>query len=423
MYNEASLAAVDAARWGERFRKPLYASFNFAQLPGLVEGLLGGAPSPVAAQLLGPLAGQYQKVVLLLVDAFGWRFFQRYAERFPFLRRFVEQGLVTKLTAQFPSTTSAHVTTIHTGLPVGQSGVYEWFYYEPKLDAMIAPLMFSFAGDKDRDTLRQTGVDPASLFPRTTLYHRLQRLGVKATIVQPQEFTPSPFSDVVDAGAAVRAYANLPAGLTDLVQRVRAEHERAYFFLYFGGIDTVGHHKGPESPEFQAEVAAFFGQAEALLHGGLAGATGDTLLLMTADHGQDSVDPARTIYLNQTLPELLPLLRTTRAGRILAPGGSCKDLFLYVRDGALDEALALLRAQLAGRAEVHAVRGLATQGFFGTEPPSATFWERAGDLVILPYAGETVWWYEAGRFEQKYFGHHGGLNPAEMETPLLALRY
>ncbi|MEP7284147.1 MAG: hypothetical protein ABI947_00100 [Chloroflexota bacterium] len=53
--------------------------------------------------------------------------------------------------------------------------------------------------------------------------------------------------------------------------------------------------------------------------------------------------------------------------------------------------------------------------------PSATFMGRVGNLVILPYKYESVWWYEKGRFEQDFFGHHGGLTPDEMETILLAL--
>lgn len=43
-----------------------------------------------------------------------------------------------------------------------------------------------------------------------------------------------------------------------------------------------------------------------------------------------------------------------------------------------------------------------------------------GDLVILSYKGESVWWYERGRYEQGYYGHHGGLTREEMETVLLA---
>jgi hypothetical protein len=48
---------------------------------------------------------------------------------------------------------------------------------------------------------------------------------------------------------------------------------------------------------------------------------------------------------------------------------------------------------------------------------------RVGNLVILPYAHETVWWYQKGRFEQNFYGSHGGLSREEMETLLLALPY
>jgi hypothetical protein len=32
-----------------------------------------------------------------------------------------------------------------------------------------------------------------------------------------------------------------------------------------------------------------------------------------------------------------------------------------------------------------------------------------------------VWWYEKGKYEQKFFGHHGGLTPQEMETILYSV--
>ncbi|MGB7874822.1 MAG: alkaline phosphatase family protein, partial [Anaerolineales bacterium] len=121
------------------FVKPKYDSGGFAGLPMRIREYC--------------TSGEYDTVVLFLVDAFGWRFFEKFQD-LPFLKRLTAHGTVEKLTAQFPSTTAAHVTTIHTGLPVGKSGVYEWFYYEPQLDRIIAPLLFSYAGDDERDTLR-----------------------------------------------------------------------------------------------------------------------------------------------------------------------------------------------------------------------------------------------------------------------------
>jgi hypothetical protein len=48
---------------------------------------------------------------------------------------------------------------------------------------------------------------------------------------------------------------------------------------------------------------------------------------------------------------------------------------------------------------------------------------RAGNLVILPYGGEAVWWFERRRFEQRFWGHHGGLTPEEAQTIFLAHAY
>ena len=78
-----------------------------------------------------------------------------------------------------------------------------------------------------------------------------------------------------------------------------------------------------------------------------------------------------------------------------------------------------LAGRLAGRAVVYRTADLIAAGFFGAAPVSETFLGRVGNLVVLPYRGEAVWWYEKDRFEQKYFGHHGGLTPQEMEIPLL----
>ena len=60
------------------------------------------------------------------------------------------------------------------------------------------------------------------------------------------------------------------------------------------------------------------------------------------------------------------------------------------------------------------------EGYFGPAPVAEAFPARAGELVILPYAGETIWWWGNGEYEQTFYGNHGGLTADEMETPLLA---
>jgi Type I phosphodiesterase / nucleotide pyrophosphatase len=148
MINQNSLNAVNGSTFSTSFRKPLYDSYCFSNIPGTIEQALTGStdlPTLPSDTVLVP-GKQYDTVVLFFIDAFGWRFFERYQDQFPTLKRFIEQGKVSKITSQFPSTTSAHVTAIHTGQRVDESGVFEWFYYEPQVDDMISPLPFAIAG-------------------------------------------------------------------------------------------------------------------------------------------------------------------------------------------------------------------------------------------------------------------------------------
>lgn len=422
MINEEALCAVAAARLNETIGKPLYESYCFSQIPQAIQHLLTGQGNlGLPDTVLATLPSRYEKVILILVDGFGWRFFERYAESFPFLRRFLQAGVASKLTTQFPSTTAAHVTTLHTGLPVGASGVYEWFYYEPLLQRMIAPLLFSFAGDKERETLSHTDIQATDLYPTATLYQWLARNQVRSYCLQHQNYAHSPFSTVVCNGATILPYRTLPEAITNLTELATTTPGSAYFCLYVDSLDAIAHQYGPSSPQFAAEAQTFWWMMEQLFHTH-AGRLQNTLLLMTADHGQIEVSPKTTIYLNQLIPAIEPLLKTDVNGAPLVPAGSARDLFLYVQDEYLEKAQDLLTEQLADRALIYRTQELVDEGYFGSQP-TERLRDRLGNLVILPRPHETVWWYEPDRFEQHHWGHHGGLTAEEMETILLAMPY
>ena len=257
-----------------------------------------------------------------------------------------------------------------------------------------------------------------------TLYGALAAQGVPSYVLQSQVYTPAPYSDVVVcAGATLRPYRD-PAHALEMLVDLLLEPAPGYYYCYFDRIDSAGHHFGPTSPQWEAEVVAFMAQAEEALHARIAGRAHDTLLLMTADHGQVEVDPATTIYVNQALPEAVAWSAPYDARRPPAGApGLARDLFLHIRPDRLLTAEAALRDLLAGRGE-DAPRGRPDQrGVFGPPPLSDAFLGRVGNLVALPYAGELVFWLDPPRFEMAFFGHHGGLTRAEMETQLLALAY
>lgn len=427
MLNTASVSAVGGARFSQHFHRPCYDSYCFSNFPATIQFLLTGeGKSTLPVDVFGGLATHYDKVIFIFVDGFGWKFFERYAERFELLKLSLQQGVVSKLTSQFPSTTAAHVTCIHTGLDVGQSGVYEWQYYEPLVDDVISPLLFSYAGDKaNRDTLKRTSVPPAAFFPRQTFYDTLSQHGVRSHILQYHAYTASTYSDIVFRGATVHPYHSLQEPcywLADIVN-ARSNHP-VYGFFYFDRIDAKCHLHGPKSRQSEEAISNFWETLEHCFYRNVRDKSNKgskTLLMISADHGQTEVDPYTTFYLNHQIPGIERYFKTNAKGHPIVPAGSPRDMFLHVKEELIDELIALLRLRLAGKSEIYRTEELLTQGFFGAQKPSQTFLNRVGNLVVLPYARETVWWYEEGRFDMHFRGHHGGLTAEEMEIPLLLL--
>src|SRR5688500_9381255 len=143
------------------------------------------------------------------------------------------------------------------------------------------------------------------------------------------------------------------------------------------------------------------------------------LFMMTADHGMCEVDPQTTVYLNRNpnFSNFERFLKSNRKDELLVPAGSPRDMFLYIKEDMLDEAQDYLSTRLAGRADVVRTETLINEGYFGPDV-SARFRERVANLVVLSYRHESVWWYDREKHVQRYFGHHGGLTPQEMETIL-----
>ena len=422
MLNRRSIDAVAAAADDTGGVRPLYGSYCFSRIPWTLECALTGEPNArtLPADALGALAERPDTVVVLFVDAFGWRFFEEFADRTPALRRFLRGGTVSKLTSLFPSTTAAHVACLHSGLTPAESGIYEWYQYEPAAGMMIAPLLSSPAGEKGRNGI---GLAPETLFDGETLHERLAARGVRSISVSPAEFTPSPFNDAFTRGAENVPWKKLSRGLERLAALAASPGgpEPRLICYYYGGLDRAAHRNGPCSSAVRRTVQRFFGALEhrffRALERGEHAANPKTCVVVTADHGMMAHDPERAVYLDQVLPEAVEWLERDPGGRPKVPAGSPRDFFLHLREESFDGALTAIRDVLAGTAAVRPVRELVAAGYFGDTPPSPRFLDRVGNAVILPHPGRAVWWHEKDRFECRHFGDHGGLSPEEMEIP------
>lgn len=422
MINSQANEAVKRATFSKDFGRPLYDSYCFSNLPGTMKKLLGfqGEFSSLPADVVGGQYRSYDLVLLIFVDGFGWKFFEKYVEKYPFLKRFVQEGVASKITTQFPSTTANHVTCLNTGLDVGQSGIYEWFYYEPKLDRVIAPLLFSYAGDGQSESLRAQRVDPQQIYPTKTIYEELHKQGITSHVIQHLNISHSTYSQMMFRGAHVLPYATPRQAMKNMVELSQTSSKSPdYAYFYFGDIDAMGHRQGIGSPGFEKAVDGFFTEIEENFWKKLNRTKRKVACVLVADHGMVPVDPQTTLYLNKVFPVLQKYLKRNKQDHLIAPAGSCRDFFLHIREEYLEEAKEMLTKSLKGKAEVYLTEELIKERLFGLKPPSPAFMSRVGNLVILPYQNEAIWWYEKGHFEQKFLAAHGGLTRDEMETTFL----
>ena len=417
MINDLSIQAVKNSRFGT-FQKPLYDSYCFSRIPATIQKMFGMTSSDT---LPDDVVGtkEYDFIIFFLLDGFGWNLFEKHCDRFPFLQRFIQNGRVNALTSMFPSTTTCHITCLHTGLTAGYTGLYEWYTYEPTAQATIIPMRFSFATDRKINTLKDAGISPSEIFPFPSFYDSLKQSGIKSYVFQPKDITNSPYSNTLQNSAVNIGYKTLHEGLNKLRRTFNeTTAEKAYFFFYYPEIDSYSHAHGPHSKQTEKELIHTFNQLEHFFQT-VPKTKKNSVCIVGADHGLTYIEPKQKLFLNKLIPEIEPLLALSPKGTAIVPCGSSRDFFLHIKPECLQQAKTLIQNALSGIAEVYETKELIDKGLFG--PISERFLKRVGNLVILPYTPGTVWWYDERLPQTEYLGHHGGLSADELEIPFLVL--
>jgi hypothetical protein len=401
---------------GDRLLKPVHADYSFGNIPATVHYLLTG-------ERLGPLlpvdcfGTQYpspRRIVLFFIDAFGWEFWQRFAGTSRIMRRVMEDGRLTPISALFPSTTAASVTTMNLGVLPAAHAIFEWNMYVPAYGEVIQSLPFARLGGVPGSAADKQ-FDPHALFAvEASMHQALARHGVQSIQLAHRAYARSHYNSIASAGARIIAHGTLSEALVHLRDVLASTPDKAFISLYWASLDAIAHIHGPGTRFHDAEVIAFWRTLDALLEGIDAE---DTLFLFTADHGHVRGVAEDTICINERWPAFRDWLAESPTGATIWPGGSPRDVFLHIRPEARAEALGVLRDGLREKALVMTVDDALAEGLFGG-PVCPELRRRLGDILVLPYLGQFVWWREPGLIENKFNGHHGGLSAEEVISVL-----
>jgi hypothetical protein len=416
------LGGLDA---GPQAVYPFYGGYSLANLPASICHWLGipvvGAPA-LAASILGLWGRHFQNVILLVIDGMGLDTFETALRRaseessLSIWREMADGGpaaesALAPLTSTCPSTTSTVLTTLWTGCTPAQHGVlgYEMWLKEYNLIAnMILHSPASFTSDPG--SLRHAGFSPDTFLPVPVLGQHMAAHGIKPYAFLHHTIAHSGLSSMLLSGAETvpfRSLSDLWVTLDGLLEAKRAEQK--YIYLYWADLDEHSHRFGPQDERVARELEVFSLQLGHFIRQQRLRGQGDTLLLITADHGHIST-PLQPEYELRRHPDLMRCLA-------MSPSGEARLPLVFLRSGFETQFLDYLQAAWPEQFRAIPSEQALAAGLFGPGEIYARLADRAGNYVVIPQEN-AYWWF--GARDNLLRGRHGGLTRTEMIVPLFS---
>jgi hypothetical protein len=401
------------------FVMPDYEGGGLLNLPATVLDVLGAREATDAPPLtaLDPtLREGVSQVVVILADGLGWWQLEMFCDRgdMPFLAELRERARrrdraqLIEATTVFPSTTAAAITTINTARTPLEHGNIAYFIWLEEFAQVTAMLRWGPAIKRRGSYFDDPAIDPRRYVLVPSIHARLRERGVPSYVIEPEIFRPEAMTRMHAAEANFVGYV-VPSTMGVRLHSALVDAPRpSYVYAYWSGIDTVSHLYGPGSEEAAIEASIF----DVAVRHALAGRpAGDTLVLLTADHGHASTDPDKMLDVIGD-EELRALLRNP-------PAGEPRLVFLHtdrpqlVRDH--------IERKWPGQVTLLDRDELIDAGLFGRGDGTVAR-RRIGEVVMLLDRDLSASIVKVEGQTLRHFGSHGGMSADEMRIPVLAWR-
>ncbi|MEF3245237.1 MAG: alkaline phosphatase family protein [Caldisericaceae bacterium] len=332
------------------------------------------------------------KVLLLLVDALGYNLlnFALNNSKISTLRHILDKGMFTVLTSTFPSTTSTALPSIYSVSDPSIHGVMGFRFYAREFGDIINPLFQTLSVNKNCSIK----YEPNWLIPIKTIFEILKDHDIPNFSIVRSDYLHSAFDKAVYRGSEEIGYLTY----SDMLEQVKnlLKLDVAFINAYLWSIDALSHRFGPFSQVVLNELEII----DVLLGEILKVVDNDTLLLITADHGQ----------IDTTNNEIIELEKLEESKSIILPITDVRVPYITLKESALKNTLsALTNIKVLTRDEAFNLN------LFGKK---RIFEERVGDLVIVIKDGSAIS-YLSDKKELELIGKHGNLTSDEMLVPFI----
>lgn len=372
---------------------------------------------PLRADILDPLGTNASTIILILMDALAFHRLQRWLAEDDSLiwNRLGKSGVFTPITSIVPSTTSACLPTLWTGVPPARHGItgYEMWLKEYGLIANMIehkPAAYRGAGG----SLEQAGFVPEDFLAVDSISSHLQQHGVTTHVFQHYSIIHSGLSKMFVGQAELHPIstpASLWASVFDLIEE--RPRERKYIWVYWGSVDGLSHLHGPDDERNRWEFELFSEAFERIFLERLSAAQREkSIVILTADHGQITTDKRDEHFNLNGHPDFMQMLH-------LKPAGESRLTYLYIRPGCEDALRRYVADAWPGQFRFLDPAAMLENGLFGPGDPHPRMLDRIGDLIASAQDHAYWWWADKAN---PLIGRHGGLSGEEMIVPFLATR-
>lgn len=383
-------------------RRPDYQGAGIVNLMAtLIKARGGRADQPELHSLPAAALADARHLVLIVLDGLGSRWLARHGAGAR-----LRADCMAELTSVFPPTTASAVTTFLTGDAPQQHGLTGWFTWFRELGCVMSVLpgtpRYGGVG------YAAAGVDLARLLDHRSVF---ARMATPSVAVSPRWIARSDFNLAHLGSARLLPYKSLRQMFRRAARAIRRAREPGFFYLYWPGLDGIGHEHGMESHR----ALAHFQDIDRHYRDFLRAVAGtDTAVLVTADHGHLDARPGDLVRLEDhpTLADCLalPLCGEPRAA------------FCYLRPGRVDTFVDYCRSALGERFDLYPSRELLDAGLFGTGTPHPRLAERIGDYTLIARGRHLMRERLPTEGEFQQIGVHGGLSDDELYVPLCLAR-
>lgn len=327
------------------------------------------------------LCKNYKNVIVMLFDGMGVSAINQHLNENDLLRK----HLVKSISSVFPSTTTAATTSIQSGYSPAEHGWIGWDLYFEEIDKNVSIFSNTL---QDEDTPAADFHVAGKYLPFKNIFTRIEETDDSVEAVYVSPFSKHKIKSLND--------------ISDAVIKLARKNGRHFIYTYYNQPDSFMHKFGVSSKEVKTEIT----EINALVEN-LADKLKDTLIVVTADHGQTDGD---IVYLEDD-PVLANLL--TRP-----PSVEPRALSFFVKDGKPSEFKSEFNRLFGDDFILLTKEETLNSGIFGAGAQNRKLNSFIGDFFAVATGRKTILNSRKSGF---YVGVHAGLTKEEMTVPFIAV--